>query len=81
MPPDADGAGAPRSFEESLSELEARVRALEAGDLPLEDALRLFEEGISLTRECHEKLDAADQRLVELTRGPDDGAAVRERDL
>ena len=68
-----------RSFEESLSELEARVRALEAGDLPLEDALRLFEEGISLTRECHEKLDAADQRLVELTRAPDD--TIRERDL
>ena len=76
--PGAPVDDAPRSFEESLSELEARVRSLEAGDLPLEDALRIFEEGISLTRECHEKLDAADQRLVELTRGPDDEARERE---
>jgi len=61
-----------RSFEESLEALETRVRKLEAGDLPLEEALGLFEEGIELTRECHEKLDAADQKIVELTRSGDD---------
>ncbi len=60
-----------RSFEESLEALETRVRKLEAGDLPLEEALGLFEEGIELTRECHEKLDAADQKIVELTRSND----------
>ena len=60
-----------RSFEESLEALETRVRKLEAGDLPLEEALGLFEEGIELTRECHEKLDAADQKIVELTRSSD----------
>jgi exodeoxyribonuclease VII small subunit len=69
----------PRSFEEALAELEERVRRLEAGDLSLEDSLALFEEGISLTRECHEKLDAADQRLVELTRTPD--GAIQEREI
>lgn len=50
-----------RSFEEALSELEARVRRLElrgADGLPLERALDLFEEGIELARECHEQLDA-----------------------
>ena len=51
-----------RSFEQALEALENRVRKLEAGDMPLEEALSLFEEGIELTRECHEKLDAADQR-------------------
>ncbi len=60
-----------RSFEDALGLLEDRVRELEAGELPLEQALKLFEEGIALTRECHEKLDAADQKIVELTRDLD----------
>ena len=64
-----------RSFEDALTLLEDRVRELEAGDVPLEKALKLFEEGIALTRECHEKLDAADQRIVELTRDLDEQAS------
>ncbi len=68
-----------RTFEEALAELEERVRRLEAGDLSLENSLGLFEEGIALTRECHEKLDAADQKLVELTRSPE--GELREREL
>lgn len=55
-----------RSFEEALTELEGRVAKLERGDLALEDALRLFEEGVTLVRECHERLDAADARIVVL---------------
>jgi exodeoxyribonuclease VII small subunit len=61
----------PRSFEESLQELEQRVHALEKGDLPLEEALRLFEEGVGLVRECHERLDVADARILALTQTPD----------
>jgi len=57
-----------RSFEELIEALEARVRRLEAGDLPLTDALKLFEEGIELTRNCHERLDAADRRIIDLER-------------
>ena len=57
-----------RTFEQSLEALEERVRKLEAGELPLEEALELFEQGIELTRECHEKLDAAEGRILELTR-------------
>ena len=57
-----------RSFEELIEALEARVRRLEAGDLPLTNALKLFEEGIELTRNCHERLDAADRRIIDLER-------------
>ena len=57
-----------RSFEEALVALEERVRKLEAGEIPLEEALEIFEQGIELTRECHEKLDAAEGRILELTR-------------
>jgi exodeoxyribonuclease VII small subunit len=65
-------------FESSLRELEDRVRRLEAGDIPLEDALRLFEEGVSLARACHEQLEAAEQRVAALVRG---GQGIEERPL
>lgn len=60
----------PRTFEESLASLEQRVARLERGDLALEEALRLFEEGVALVRECHERLDAADARIVALRGSP-----------
>ncbi len=68
-----------RSFEESLVALEERVRKLEAGEIPLEDALEIFEQGIELTRECHEKLDAAEGRIVELTRDEEGGIEEGQR--
>ena len=55
-----------RTFEELIGALEERVRRLETGELELVDALKIFEEGIELTRDCHERLDAADRRLVDL---------------
>ena len=64
----------PQTFEQLLSALEDRVRRLEKGDLPLETALDVFEQGIELTRSCHEKLDDADQRIQHLTRDPEPGA-------
>lgn len=78
----AEAKAEPRSFELALRELEARVQKLESGDLPLDDALRLFEEGVGLVRECHERLDAADARILVLSRGPggvDEAAAVSDR--
>lgn len=54
-----------KDFEEALRELEAIVNRLEQGDLPLEEALRHFEEGVKLSRYCHTKLDEA-QRKVEI---------------
>jgi len=59
------------TFEEALGQLEALVARLEAGDLPLEDALRAFEEGVRLTRLCAERLEDAQRRVHLLTRSPD----------
>ena len=58
------------SFDAALKKLEDRVRDLERGDVPLERALALYEEGVKLVRTCHEKLDAADKRIVELSGEP-----------
>lgn len=57
----------PRDFDELVEELEARVRRLESGELALDEALAVFEEGIELTRDCHERLDHKDRRVVELS--------------
>lgn len=66
----------PVGFEASLTQLEERVRRLEAGDLPLEEALALYEQGVELARDCHEQLEEAEQRVAALTRGRD---GVQER--
>ncbi|HHO50689.1 MAG TPA: exodeoxyribonuclease VII small subunit [Deltaproteobacteria bacterium] len=58
-------------FEETLAELELRVRQLEAGDISLEEALSLFEQGVELVRRCHDQLDAAEDRVAQLVRGAD----------
>jgi exodeoxyribonuclease VII small subunit len=60
-------------FEASLAELEALVARMESGELPLEEALRSFERGVALTRECQSALQAAQlrvQQLVERPEGP-----------
>jgi exodeoxyribonuclease VII small subunit len=50
-------------FERSLSELEALVQKLEQGDVPLEDALKTFERGVALTRQCQTALRGAQQKV------------------
>jgi exodeoxyribonuclease VII small subunit len=64
-------------FEATIAELEALVARMEAGDLPLDEALRSFERGIQLTRECQAALQAAQQRVQILTQRPG-GASVEE---
>ncbi|MBF0446356.1 MAG: exodeoxyribonuclease VII small subunit [Magnetococcales bacterium] len=54
------------SFEESLTQLEKIVQRLERGDLPLEEGLNAFEEGIKLSHDCQSKLDACEKRIEEL---------------
>lgn len=54
------------SFEEALGQLEAKVQALTAGRLTLEEALATFEEGVELYRHCSAKLRAAEQRVAKL---------------
>ena len=56
-------------FEQSLAELEALVAKLEEGDVPLEEALKTFERGVALTRQCQTALRTAQQKVeVLLTR-------------
>jgi exodeoxyribonuclease VII small subunit len=50
-------------FEESLKQLETIVDQLEKGDLPLEDSIKLFEEGVRLSALCKEELDAAEGKV------------------
>lgn len=52
-----------QTFENSLQELERIVRRLEEGDSSLEDSLKLFEDGVLLSRECQERLNQAERRI------------------
>ena len=58
----AEHADAP-SFEQSLDELESIVRELEAGDMPLERALELFEKGVGLSESCRKRLQDAETKI------------------
>lgn len=60
-----------QTFENSLKELERIVRRLEEGELPLEDSLRLFEDGVKLSRECQERLNEAERRIEILLKDED----------
>ena len=64
-------ATAPASFEAQLATLERIVRELERGELPLEQSLDLFEQGVRLSRECQERLNEAERRIEVLLRGGD----------
>jgi exodeoxyribonuclease VII small subunit len=52
-----------KDFESALAELDAIVKALEEGDLPLEKSLELYERGVQLSRFCHAKLEGAERRI------------------
>ena len=53
----------PPKFEQAIVDLKGIVSKLEGGDLPLEDALSLFEKGIELTKYCNQKLDEAEKKV------------------
>lgn len=63
------------TFEQALEELEQLVERLEAGDLPLEEALSDFERGVKLTRECQKKLASAEQKVKVLM---EENGSIRE---
>ena len=52
------------TFEQSMKKLEQIVQELESGDLPLEEAMQKFEEGIKLSNLCSEKLDETEKRVT-----------------
>jgi exodeoxyribonuclease VII small subunit len=64
-------------FERSLARLEQVVKRLESPDLSLDDAMKLFEEGVKLSRECQKQLEEAEAR-VEILMKKADGKFVAE---
>ncbi|PIE71808.1 MAG: exodeoxyribonuclease VII small subunit [Deltaproteobacteria bacterium] len=52
-----------KTFEEAITQLEGIVAELESGDLPLEKALKKFEEGMKIKQFCQEKLSAVEQKI------------------
>ena len=63
------------TFEQNMARLEQIVRSLERGDAPLEESLKLFEEGTGLVRACGKLLDEAELQVKKVMVGPD-GAPV-----
>lgn len=70
-----------KSFEKSLDELEKIVAKLEAGDLPLEESLKLFEEGVKLSRYCRERLTNAERRIEMLMSDGDGDLKTEDVDV
>ena len=61
--------GSVPTFEEALQQLEEIVEKLEKGELALEESLKLYEEGIRLSRLCHVKLEEAEGKIEMLMKG------------
>lgn len=59
------------NFEQSLTRLEEIVRQMEQGNVPLEESLKLFEEGTALAAACSKQLDEAELKVVRLMKGKD----------
>lgn len=66
-----------KTFEESMQRLEQIVRAMERGDVALEESLKLFQEGTELVRSCNKLLDAAQLQVKKIMTAPD-GSPVEE---
>lgn len=66
-----------KTFEESMARLEQIVRAMERGDVALEESLKLFQEGTELVRSCQKLLDEAQLQVKMIMTAPD-GSPVEE---
>ena len=62
---------AKKTFEMAIKQLEQIVQDLETGDMPLEKAIKKFEEGIKVSKYCSEKLDESEKRITLLMRDSD----------
>lgn len=69
-------------FEDALAKLEAIVKQMEGGDMPLEESIKAFEQGIRLVQQCTEKLNDAQRRVEVLLKadGAPDVAPFLEND-
>lgn len=61
----------PLTFEKALEKLEGIVQELESGDLPLEKALKKFEEGVRLSKHCSSQLEETEKKIVTLLENAD----------
>ncbi len=66
-----------QTFEQSMARLEQIVRAMERGDVALEESLKLFQEGTELVRSCQKLLDEAQLQVKKIMTAPD-GSPVEE---
>ncbi|MFN6964160.1 MAG: exodeoxyribonuclease VII small subunit [Pyrinomonadaceae bacterium] len=69
-----------KTFEASLDQLERIVRQLEEGNLSLEDSLKLFEKGVTLSRECRERLSEAERRIEVLLKDNEGNPLLQDLD-
>ena len=74
-----DGNTPPQTFEQSLADLEAIVEEMENGDLPLDEALAKFERGVTLSKQSHSALQAAEQKVRTLL-ADQNGEALQDFD-
>lgn len=63
-------------FEESMKKLQAIVEKLERGDLPLEESMESFAEGVRLAQYCHQKLEEAENKVQMLLKDQEGGWGV-----
>jgi exodeoxyribonuclease VII small subunit len=68
------------SLEHSLKRLEEIVESLEHGDVPLDDAVNLYEEGIRISKECAEKLKTTELKIKKLSKGIEGQFILNESD-
>jgi len=73
---DTKDAGATIGFEEAMEKLETIVAKLESGDVPLEQAIELFQEGMTLSRICSQKLETVERKIEMLLE--EDGQTVKK---
>ena len=69
------------SFEDGLNRLEALAAQLEAGELPLEELLKRYEEGVKLAADLEKMLEAANGRIQEITAGQDGAPKVTPTEM
>ena len=69
-----------KTFEESMGRLEQIVRAMEQGNVPLEESLKLFQEGTQLVQSCSKLLDEAELQIKKVMTAADGSPVLEEFD-
>ena len=75
------GSGREKSFEGSLGRLEELVESLERGGVPLDEVMNLYQEGVVLSKECLDHLNAAEAKLKRLSKDIKGGFVLVDENL